>query len=151
MKKLLSLLLAGCMLLGLSTTAFAETYVTESGEQSIPVEYTKYSTYSIMIPEVINLNETSCVFNFYPDIQDSEQLLVKIVSPDFSLTNGTDTYTKTIYKNYQQEAYSQNETVCSYSNGEDYFQYFNYYFDGSDLKAGNWTGTMTFSFWLESK
>ena len=63
MKKILSLLLTICLLVGSNINVFASDQTAPNAtEMSVPITYTQESSYILYIPEVINLDANGYVF-----------------------------------------------------------------------------------------
>lgn len=150
-KKLLALVLAACMLCGFSTTAFAETTVYGDGDASIPVTYHKDSSYSISIPESIDLNGNSITFSCYKNITDNEIIDVTLDSNDINLqsTSGGQSTHGNLTKP-TGELMPTDIPVIQFINGETCIKTLEYSFNAQDANAGDYTGTMTFHFSLRN-
>lgn len=144
MKKLTALLLSICLLVGSSMNVFAtQTTDPNATEMSVPIEYTQQSTYTLYIPEVIDLTYGEYVFEAnYIDILESE--VVVITAPGYVTMTSDEGKTGSMQFNG-----SDSRGVAVFENGNTtsvssmYAQ-----FDGT---AGHYTGTATFTIAIQQK
>ncbi len=156
MKKLLSFALAACMLLSMSTTAFASwddgeyTYISEGETAECELEYFENSHFIVNIP----LQISNVVYNDYQftatemNILDSEQVTVYL--------NGSDYVTMTNENGYKFNLYlysSYGDGVVAHFNSHTLDSSCNMQASINDpmVYAGNYTGTATFRVALEPK
>lgn len=146
-KKLLSVVLAGCMLMGFNTTAFAETTVYGDGSATVPATYHADSSYMISIPESINLNDSSLTMDFSMNITDSEYIEVSLASAAVNFEHGAYNYTGYFTDGGMQ--LEDGAVIMTHDNSkESPSETFYYTFDGSNVHAGDYTSSVTFNFAL---
>lgn len=151
-KKILSLVLAACMLCGFSTTAFAETTVDGDGEASIPVTYHQESHYMVTIPESIDLNGDTLTMECYRNISDNEVIDVKVADSTIHVQNANGETEYGYFAESNGVSVSTDTPIIQFTSSNSYEQTFNYSFflQDPDAKAGDYTGSMTFYFSLRT-
>lgn len=123
-----------------------ETTIYDGGNADIPVEYTAESHYSVTIPEVINLNDTSFSMTFYADITESQVINVRAETDNIRLSNAAGN-TVSGYLTKSDGSYIDPQSpLISYVKGDNSIKTFEYQFTAPDATAGKWTSSMTFYF-----
>lgn len=152
MKKSIMAAVMAMMLFATSLTAYAEEITVYDGEMAnIPVEYTAESHYSVSIPEVINLNDSSFTMTFYANIADNEAINVTIGTDTVELANTSGKTASGSFRNSDGSFLQTDAPLIQYRNGNSSIQSFAYSFSGQDVPAGKWTGSMNFYFNLVSE
>lgn len=123
-----------------------ETTIYDGGNADIPVEYTAESHYSVTIPEVINLNNSSFSMTFYADITDSEVINVSIGDSNIHLSNASGDTTTGYLTRIDGSHIDGYQPIIQYRKGDNSNQSFDYIFSAADARAGKWTGSLTFYF-----
>lgn len=144
MKKILTLVLSLCLLVGSSMNVFASQMTDPNAtEMSVPIEYTQQSTYTLYIPEVIDLTYGEYVFEAnYIDILETE--VVVITAPAYVNMTSDDGKTGSMQLNGSDSrgvAVFENDNLTSISSMYPQF----------DGRAGHYTGTATFTIGLQQK
>ena len=147
MKKLLSFMLVVCLLCGTTLNVSATSTDMNASEMSVPVTYDIQSSYSIYIPESIDMTNGEYVFEAaIIDILSDEMVVVEC--PDYVSMTSDDgkTGSLSLYSNEDSMYPSRvalfeagNTTSTIIMRGQ------------MDAQAGHYTGTATFKISLQNK
>lgn len=143
MKRLISIALALLMLCAASVTIYAEA---NNWGGSAPAGYTVMSDYAINIPEYIDLNMEYRFTAEYLNIRADEQVDVYITNLENGCLTMTDGNGKTASVRI---AGTQDDRIAIFT---DYLESIvGFWGEGDNLKAGDYSGTVEFTFQLSAR